>query len=128
MKEYNPDRRQFLKSAALSAATIGLSHQAILDRAEDNELVGLSIHTKLPIAGSVDKVIPELVAPLLPLHTHVGIKLRVQIRYPVPQGAEERFAHVYIPIDQNAIRIQSTNLCVQIHIRERSMLRIFATP
>lgn len=34
MKEYNPDRRQFLKSAALSAATIGLSHQAILERAE----------------------------------------------------------------------------------------------
>jgi predicted aldo/keto reductase-like oxidoreductase len=34
MKEYNPDRRQFLKSAALSAATIGLSHQAIMERAE----------------------------------------------------------------------------------------------
>ena len=34
MKEYNPERRQFLKSAALSAATIGLSQQAILERAE----------------------------------------------------------------------------------------------
>ena len=34
MKRYNLDRRQFLKSAALSAATIGFSQQAILDRAE----------------------------------------------------------------------------------------------
>ena len=34
MKEYNPERRQFLKSAALSAATIGLSQQAFLNRAE----------------------------------------------------------------------------------------------
>ena len=34
MKECNLDRRQFLKSAALSAATIGFSQQAILERAE----------------------------------------------------------------------------------------------
>lgn len=34
MKEYNPNRRQFLKSAALSAATIGFSQQTILNRAE----------------------------------------------------------------------------------------------
>ena len=34
MKEYNPNRRQFLKSAALSAATIGFSQQIILNRAE----------------------------------------------------------------------------------------------
>ncbi|MBT8332993.1 MAG: aldo/keto reductase, partial [Deltaproteobacteria bacterium] len=34
MKKCNLDRRQFLKSAVLSAATIGLSHQAILNRAE----------------------------------------------------------------------------------------------
>ncbi|MFW2366373.1 MAG: aldo/keto reductase [Desulforhopalus sp.] len=34
MKECNLDRRNFLKSAALSAATIGFSQQAILGRAE----------------------------------------------------------------------------------------------
>jgi hypothetical protein len=34
MKACNLDRRQFLKSAALSAATIGLSQQALLERAE----------------------------------------------------------------------------------------------
>lgn len=34
MKECNLDRRQFLKSAALSAATIGFSQQAMLQRAE----------------------------------------------------------------------------------------------
>jgi len=34
MKKYNSERRQFLKSAALSAATIGFSQQAILERAE----------------------------------------------------------------------------------------------
>jgi diketogulonate reductase-like aldo/keto reductase len=34
MKKYNPDRRQFLKTAALSAATIGFSQQTILNRAE----------------------------------------------------------------------------------------------
>lgn len=34
MKDYSLDRRQFLKSAALSAASIGISHQAILKRAE----------------------------------------------------------------------------------------------